>query len=256
MFQETIEDNIIIFKFNNPPTNSIKVETLKKLQSVINEVNNNPEIKGLILTGEGRFFSSGFDLPMFLSFKNLDEIVEFFNFEENLLCDLFTCKKPVVSAINGHDAAGGLIFSMASDYRIVKNHPKIKIGMSEIKLGLPLSIAQFEVMRFGLDSDKKLRDILYFGDMIDVNRAKELQIVDEIVEDAELLKRAKQIVSLWIDTPGKPFITMKYMLKKHAADTIKTALQKNDWQERLNCFFIKEVRMTLEFVQATMAQKA
>ena len=47
--------------------------------------------------------------------------------EEKILIDLFTCKKPVIAAINGHCAAGGLIFSMASDYRIAKNHPKIKI---------------------------------------------------------------------------------------------------------------------------------
>ena len=87
----------------------------------------------------------------------------------------------------------GLIFAMAADYRIVKNHPKITIGMSEIKIGLPLSLAQSGVMRFGYDSDKKFTDLMYFGRMLNVNEAKDLAIVDEIVEEDQLMPRAKAV---------------------------------------------------------------
>lgn len=255
MLKKIIDDQIVIVTFENGKTNSYTIDLLRELKTIIAEVNEKEELKGLIMTGSGRFFSSGFDLPMFLSFKNLDEVVAFFDEEERILLDLFMCKKPVVSAMNGHSAAAGLIFSMAADYRIIKNHPKIKIGMSEIKIGLPLSIAQAAVMRFGLNSDRCYRDVMFFGEMMDVTRAKEMGLVDEIVEEDMLLERAKQIVSLWIDTPGRPFIPLKYSMKREAARAIERSLREESWQEKLDCFFKADVRATLEFVQAGMEQR-
>ncbi len=253
MLKKIIDDNIIVVEFENGKTNSFTIEVLRELQKIIQEINENDALRGLVLTGAGRFFSSGFDLPMFLSFKDINEVVAFFNEEEQILLDLFMCKKPVVSAMNGHSAAAGLIFAMASDYRLIKNHPKIKVGMSEIKIGLPLSIAQAEVMRFGLNSDRCYRDVMFFGEMVDVHRAKAMGLVDEVVEEGVLLQRAKEIVSLWINTPGRPFIPLKYAMKKHVAERIQKSLKEENWQSKLNCFFEKDVRATLEFVQAGMA---
>jgi enoyl-CoA hydratase/carnithine racemase len=154
--------------------------------------------------------------------------------------------------MNGHSAAGGLILAMASDYRIIVNHPKIKVGMSEIKIGVPLSVAQSAIMRFGLDSDKKFRDVMYFGEMIDVTKALQKDIVDEVVEANELISRAKAIISLWIDTPGRPFSRIKEELKKEVGDHIKKRMAEKDWHYALNCFFNKQVKDTLAFVQAGM----
>ena len=252
MLKEKIEDNIVIATFEDGQTNPLDLETIRSLDKTVKKVNEDDNLKGLILTGAGRSFSSGFNLPMFLSFKDLNEVVNFFEEEEEILTNLFMCKKPVISAINGHAIAGGMIFSMASDYRIVKNHPKIKIGMSEIKIGLGLSIAQTEVMRFGLDSDKKFRDVLYFSKMYGVEEAKEKELVDEIVEEDQLIARAKQVISQWIDNPGRAFITLKYSLKKPIEERIKNYLKTEDWQSPLNCFFDPGTRKTLEAVQAMM----
>jgi len=250
MIKERIEDNILIAVLTDGKTNSIDFETLKQIDACVEKVNNDDNIKGLVLTGEGKFFSSGFNLPMFLGFKDVDEAVDFFNQEEEMLVNYFMCKKPVVCAMNGHSAAAGMIFAMASDYRIVADHPKIKLGMSEIKIGLPLTLAQSQIMRFGLDTDKKFRDIMYFGEMYGPEKSKEMGLVDEVVAAEELLNRAKAIVSLWIDTPNRPFIRMKEVLKKEFAEKIQKRLKEENWQEGMTCFFEKDVRDILSFVQA------
>jgi enoyl-CoA hydratase/carnithine racemase len=252
MLNERIEDGIIIATFEHGKTNSITMETLRKLKSVVKRANEDDAVKGIILTGAGRSFSSGFDLPMFLGFKDLSEIVEFITEEDEILTELFMCHKPVVSAINGHAVAAGLIFAMASDYRIVKNHPKISIGMSEIRLGLPLSFAQAEIMQFGYDSNRKFRDLMYFGKMLDINGAKDFGLVDEIVEEADLIPRAKEIVSKWIDNPGRAFIKLKEALKKPTADRIRKRIVEENWQDSLKCFFDKDVRASIEFVMSMM----
>lgn len=252
MLNEKLEDGIIIATFEHGKTNSLTLEILRKLRDIVKRANEDDAVKGIVLTGAGRTFSSGFDLPMFMGFKDVKEIGDFFDEGEEILLALFECRKPVVSALNGHAIAGGLIFAMATDYRIVKNHPKISIGMSEIKLGLGLTIAQSEVMQFGYESNKKFRDLMYFGRMLDINSAKEYGIVDEIVEEADLIGRAKEIVKKWIDNPGRAFIKLKEGLKKPTADRIRKRLAEENWKEGFKCFFDKDVRGAIEFVMSMM----
>ena len=252
MLNVRTEDAIVIATFEKERTNSIDLDVLRKLKETVEQVNTDDSLKGLILTGSGKIFSSGFDLPMFLSLKDVGEVAAFMHEEDGILTQLFMCNKPVVSAMNGSTIAAGLIFSMAADYRIVTNHPKIKINMSEIKLGLPLSIAQSEIMRFGLESNKLFRDVMYFGKMFDVTKAREAGIVDEVVEGDELLERARAIILQWIDNPGRAFIKLKEGLRKPIADRIHKRIAEENWQESLKAFFDKDVRATLDFVQQMM----
>lgn len=246
MLQQRIEDNIIIATFDDGVTNTITEDALDTLNEIIKNVNENNDIKGLVLTGAGKAFCSGFDLPMFLAFKDLKEVVTFFEKEEEILINLFMCRKPVVAAWNGASIAGGFIFSMAADYRIVKNHPKIKLGMNEIKIGLGLSIVQTEVVRFGLDSEKKFQSVMFNGEMFDVNKSKELGIVDEIVEEEQLIPRAKEIVKKWIDNPGRAFMLLKTSMRKPYEDRMRQRLKNEDWQSAFNIMFDKQTRQFLQ----------
>ncbi|MBF0390741.1 MAG: enoyl-CoA hydratase/isomerase family protein [Desulfamplus sp.] len=252
MLDTKIEDNIMVVTFTNGKTNSITKKSLDDLKEAVVKANQDKSIKGIILTGQERFFSSGFDLYTFMGFEKLSDAVDFISYADEVFLELFLSSKPVVCAINGHAAAGGLILAMASDYRIVVNHPKIKLGMSEIKIGVPLSVAQSAIMRFGLDSDKKFRDVMYFGDMVDVPTALRKEIVDEVVEADELIGRAKSIISTWFDTPGRPFSRIKEELKKDTADRIKKRMSETDWHHTLNCFFNPQVKEALAFVQSRM----
>ncbi|MCG8615595.1 MAG: enoyl-CoA hydratase/isomerase family protein [Desulfobacterales bacterium] len=256
MLKKEIQDNIVIATLTDGASNAVTIETLRQLKAIVDEVNETDELKGIVLTGDGRFFSSGFSLPMFVGFASDDEVISFFEEEEQILLDYFTCTKPVVCAMNGHSAAMGLILAMASDYRIVKNHPKIKLGMSEIKIGLGLSIAQAAVVRFGLDSDKRYRDVMYFGEMVGVDKALEMEMVDEVVEDDQLIARAKEVICTWIDTPNRPFIQIKEGLKFAAAEAIRRDLETRPWQPIMaKTLMNDDVKATLSFVQAAMEQK-
>lgn len=252
MIKETIEDGIAIITLSHGTTNDITIDMLRQMDAIVQRVNTDNALKGIVLTGEGRFFSSGFHLPAFYSFKDIESVHAWFDEEEGYLLNFFMCDKPVVCAMNGHSAAAGMIWAMASDYRIVKNHPKIKLGMSEIKIGLPLSVGQSEIMRYGLNSERTFRNVMFFGEMVGVEKALEIGMVDEIVEDDQLIPRAKEIVSQWIDTPNKPFITMKKLQRKEYADKIRAGLEDGQWKNGLACFLTDEVRGTLEFVQASL----
>ena len=246
MIQQRVEDGIVIATIEYGKTNSITEKALATLDEIVRDLNQNDDLKGMVLTGAGKTFSSGFDLPMFLGFKDLEEVVAFFRKEEEILINLFTCSKPVVAALNGAAVAGGFITAMAADYRIIKNHPKIRLGMNEIKIGLGLSIVQTEVVRFGLDSDRTYRDVMYFGELYDVQKAKEIGIVDEIVEEADLIPRAKQVVSQWIDNPGRAFRLLKGSLRKPCENRMRQRLRDEEWEPLFSIMFHPQTRALLE----------
>jgi len=253
MIQKRVEDDILIVTLENGKDNSILKSFYDEMRELLRELNDNPSPKGMVITGQGRFFSSGFNLPMFLSFKNAKEIADFFKqVEEPVLVDLFMCKKPVIAALNGHTVAGGMILAMACDYRIATPNPKVKYGMSEVKIGLPLAVAQGEIVRFSMSNDKNYRDLVYFGKMMGVEDARAMNIVDEVVEEAELITRAKQVISTWIDNPGRAFIPIKTLYRMPLADRMRKYIAEWDWEKSLECFFWEDVRKTLEFVYASM----
>ena len=254
MVKQIIEDNIMIAKFDNPPTYSMTFESLNIIRDAVKKVNEDDSLKGLIFTGDGKFFCSGFDLPTFIGFKTKEEVLGFFNVEEEMLYEIFTCKKPVVAAINGHCTAGGFIVAMGCDYRIVTDNPKAKMGMTETKIGLSLTIAEMELVRSGCNSDKTVRDIMYDGERHSFEKAKEMGIVDQIVPEAELIDTAKKRICYWWDQPGHAFVNLKYCLRQPIASHMRYRLDNDNWQDDLFLALSNpQMKMIFEMVQKSMS---
>ncbi len=253
MLKTHIEDKILIAQLAGGKTSAMDLQTLRDLLQAVDQVNTKAEIKGMILTGQNRFFSTGFDLNTFIAFETLEEAGGFIALADQVFFKVFSCAKPVVCAMNGHAVAGGLLIGMASDYRLLSNHPKTRVGMSEINIGVPLSAVQTAVMRFGLDTDITYRDLIYFGELMGPEDALKKKIVDELLPPEALMDRAKTIVSSWMDTPGTPFIRLKQEFRRDAAVDMEKKLLDKERYQKLDFFLNKEVKATLIKVQASMA---
>ena len=254
MVKQIIEDNIMIVRFANPPSYAMTLESLTGIREAVKKVNDDSSLKGLIFTGEGKFFCSGFDLPTFLAFETQQQIADFFTVEEEMLYEMFTLKKPVIAAINGHCTAGGFIIAMGCDYRIATDNPKPKMGMTEIKIGFGLTIAEMELMRFGLNSDRDLCDVMFEGEKFTFQQAREKGYVNEIIGEDMLIERCKKKICQWIDQPGRAFISLKEGIRHPAARTIRQRLDSEDWITPLyKSINNKEVRSVLEMVVKSMS---
>ena len=253
MVQHIIEDNIMIVRFSNPPTYAMTFQSLTGIRDAVKKVNEDSSLKGLIFTGEGKFFCSGFDLPTFLAFKTQQETAEFFTIEEEMLYELFTMKKPAIAAVNGHCTAGGFIIAMGCDYRIATDNPKPRMGMTEIKIGFGLTIAEMELVRFSLNSNRDLCDVMFEGERMSFQQAHSRGYVNELVDEGRLIARCKEKICGWIDLPGKAFISLKEGIRFPVAQEIRRRLDTEDWISPLfKSINNTEVRSVLETLVKSM----
>lgn len=130
---------IALFTLNNPnkSANVINAEFATALQNAIQQAQNDPIVKGIIITSAKNTFLAGGDLERLYSLRHNAQLV----FEEGqqlkaIFRNLETCKKTVVAAINGSALGGGYELALACHYRIALQNPKLQIGLPEVTLGL------------------------------------------------------------------------------------------------------------------------
>ncbi len=189
------EKNVVTVALNRPDVhNAMNEQLMKELTLIFKELNNDEDVRVIILTGNGKSFCSGADLNWMKSMVSYSK-------EENikdskLLLDLFesiyNCKKPVIGCINGAAFGGGLGLIAACDISI--SLPDLKFAFSEVKLGLiPAVISTFVVKRIGVAN---MRRLFITGERFDSNHAKEIGLIDYVAQENEFDSTVKKYVDL------------------------------------------------------------
>jgi len=140
----------------------------------------------VVTVGQEKFFSNGLDLQYVGS--NMDKMEEFLLSYMLLLHHVLSCPVPMVAAINGHCYAGGFLFAMAHDYRIMRKDRGF-CCMNEIDLGMPLAPGMAAVARDKLPQ-ATARDVVLVGKRFTPPEAFEAAIVDALAGADELLNLA------------------------------------------------------------------
>ena len=177
--------------------NAFNRDMMKELLEILSDIENNNNIRSIVISGRGRSFSAGADL------KWMGETINYSpekNIEESkLISDLFnkiyTFKKPVISAINGAAIGGGMGFVAASD--IVISSKTAIFGLSEVRIGLIPSIISTYLLR--KSTGGKLKELFITGRRFSPEVALDAGLINEIVEGENLInaamKRADELES-------------------------------------------------------------
>ena len=184
-----IENKIAIVTINCPPDNKLNTQVYKGLTQLMGELEENENVNVIVITGSGEeAFVAGADINEIaeldtVGMMNLTQITRIaFSKIENL-------NKPVIAAINGVARGGGLELALACDLRIASDNAKF--AFPEINLGvIPGGGGTQRIQKVvGLGTAKEL---LYFGEMIDAEKALQLQIVNKVVGHDKLLSSTKE----------------------------------------------------------------
>ncbi|EPL14576.1 enoyl-CoA hydratase/isomerase family protein, partial [Pseudomonas sp. CF161] len=125
--ESVLHGNILVVTLDNPPVNALGVEVRRGLLAAIEQADNDPEVKGVLLVGAGRHFAGGADIREFGKPPQPPSLPEVVNRIES-------CHKPVVAAIKGVALGGGLEVALAAHYRLAVSGSRL--GLPEVLLGL------------------------------------------------------------------------------------------------------------------------
>lgn len=188
------ENGIGQITINRPSKlNALNVATIHELHNAFENLDENPEIKVIIITGEGeKAFVAGADISEFAHFT-IEEGAQLAAQGQELLFDFVEAlKTPVIAAVNGFALGGGLELAMSCHFRIASENAKM--GLPEVSLGVIPGYGGTQRLPQLIGKGRAMEMIMTAG-MIDADTAKNYGLVNHVVPQTELLEFTKGIAS-------------------------------------------------------------
>lgn len=203
--------------------NAINPQMIAELQSALDTIEKSHS-RVVILTGAGKAFSAGMDLDMLAAItkqspaENQDDARRI----AKLLRRLWSFPRPTISIVHGAAYAGGCGIATLCDFTLAA--PEAKFGYTEVKIGfLPAIVSVFLTRQIG---DKRSRDLLLTGRIIDAAEAKEFGMVTAVVPAEHLEERALALANELIAASPSSLTRSKALLTTAAAAGIDHDLER------------------------------
>lgn len=229
-------DHVYILHMVNKD-NKLRPDTISALLKALDDVENDfkmdrlkykeqgkeDHFSSLVTTGNAHHYSSGLDFSLLMS-GNLNTTDFFENFYHKLCLRILNMPFPTVAAINGHAFAGGLMFALCHDYKLMREDRGF-LCMPEVDLPGALSPGMMSIVKFGIPNLKYAQDMILQGMRIDAKTALEKGIIDEIGSSENLLQKAKALALRWASKSAKNPTIYKQLRLELRSETVR-ALQK------------------------------
>jgi methylglutaconyl-CoA hydratase len=194
--------------------NAVTTPMIAELLTAFDVIEKSPT-RVVILTGAGKAFCAGMDLEMLAAIakQSPSENQEDSRRIAKLLRRIWSFPRPLIAAVNGPAYAGGCGIATLCDFTLAASDAKF--GYTEVKIGfLPAIVSVFLTRQIG---EKRSRDLLLTGRIIDAAEAKEFGLVTEVVPAERLLDRAHELASELIAASPNSLARAKHLLTSAAA---------------------------------------
>jgi enoyl-CoA hydratase len=185
-----VKEHVAVITMNRPEAmNALNGKVLRELKEVVAQVRDDPDVRVVIITGEGPAFVAGADIRAMMN-KSLVEIRRFTAFGQGVLNDIERLEKPVIAAINGFALGGGLELALACDIRLAST--EARMGFPEVGLGIfPGFGGTQRVTR--LIGKGRACELIFSGDQISAEEAASIGLVNRAVPPQELMAGAQRL---------------------------------------------------------------
>jgi cyclohexa-1,5-dienecarbonyl-CoA hydratase len=181
------EDGVAKITINRPPLNILNAETIGEITSALKNSRSDKNVSVIIIAGAGdRAFSAGVDIKDHLPHK-INATLEGFHKMFHVLADI---NKPIVAVVNGMALGGGCELAIASDIIIASE--KAQFGQPEVSVGAIPTVAT--VLLPKLIGRKKAFELIFTGDIISAQEAKEIGLVNKVVPADRLNDATDELV--------------------------------------------------------------
>ncbi len=212
-----IKEGIAKIALARGKVNAINETVVDELAQRLNSLAQDPDVRSVVLTGTGKFFTFGFDIPEFLSYPKEDFIRYLTKFTD-LYRLIFMYPKPVIASLNGHTIAGGCMLAIACDYRIMVSG-KARISLNEINFGSSLFAGSVDLLKMWL-GQRPAEVAAYSGAMYGAEDALKIGLVDRVCSEAELERETDKAARELGEKDPAAFAGIKKLLRSQLADSI------------------------------------
>ncbi len=195
----TITDQVAQITINRPKAmNSLNTATLTELSATLDELEKQPDVKVIIITGAGdRAFVAGGDIALLRTLTPM-QARDVSVMVAKLFQQIETSPCVVIAAINGYALGGGCELALACDLRLAAE--RAQLGQPEVNLGIIPGWGGTQRLS-RLIGSSRAKELMFTGELITAQRALEIGLVDHVYPDNQLLSSARELAQTIASKP-------------------------------------------------------
>ena len=226
--------------------NAMTFPMYERLAEICRSANDDPELRAIILTGEGAAFAAGTDIGQFVSLRTATDAVAYEEKMDAVFGALERVQVPTIAAIRGPAVGGGVAMAASCDIRICS--PSASVGIPVARtLGNCYATANL-VRVSAIIGQARLTELVFTARLVGATEARAIGFVSEVVADeAALLPRAQELAELVASHAPLTMRATKEALRRmrdrlrpeDADDLVALCYTSDDFREGVSAFLEK-----------------
>jgi enoyl-CoA hydratase len=182
-----IKESVALIKLNRPTVlNAMNKQLWLDLRAALQRARDDEAVKVVIITGEGRAFSTGADLKDSKG-RSLSAYRDYLEHLQEISREIIRYPKPTIAAINGYALGSGYELALACDIRLAAE--SAKMGSPEARVSSSVTGGAMRLLQ-DLVGPGKAKELLFTCDYIDGREAERINLVNRAVADERLMEEA------------------------------------------------------------------
>ncbi|HRC85681.1 MAG TPA: enoyl-CoA hydratase family protein [Thermoanaerobaculia bacterium] len=205
--------------------NALTFEVYRELKETFLDLDQEPDVRAVVLTGAGRAFCSGGDVEDIIGpllDRDYEGLLDFTRATGALILSILRCRRPVVAALNGTVAGAGAVIASACDLRVAAETAKIaflftRVGLSGADMGASWLLPRL----VGLG---RATELLMTGRFASAEEARSMGLYNRVVPEGEALSEAHRLAEELARGPSFGLAVTKQLLLREATLDVESAM--------------------------------
>jgi enoyl-CoA hydratase/carnithine racemase len=220
-------DGVAVLTFDRPETlNSLTFAVYGQLERLFAELDDDDDVKVVVLTGHGRGFCSGGSVEEIIGpllESELDQTLAFTRMTGAVVRNMLRLQKPIVAAVNGIAAGAGAVLALASDLRVLADTAKFAFLFTRVGLtGADMGAAWLLPKIVGTG---RALELLLLGDKLDAAECHRIGIANRVVPADHVLGETLALARRLADGPGLALAMTKKLVWQEWAMDLDAAIE-------------------------------
>jgi enoyl-CoA hydratase/carnithine racemase len=251
-FEFSAKDGIGQIRLNRPDAyNALTFDVYRELSELFAELQNEPSVRVVTITGAGKAFCTGGDVRQIIGpllGKDEELLLAFTRMTCELIWNMRNLNKPIIASLNGMTAGAGAMIALASDFRLANEDARIAflfvhVGLSGADMGACYLLPKI----VGLTHATEL---LMSGNFITAQEAYRIGLFNRVFAPVELVPATQKLAQSLVKGPGNGLAVTKQQLNAETLPRLKEILDAEaiaqakcmmnpDFEEGYNAFLEK-----------------